>query len=196
MKCDIKKFFASVDHEILKNIMTLQIENKNIVSLLENVIDSFQEKGKTNVGLPLGNLTSQLLVNIYLNELDQFVKHKLKFKYYLRYADDFVLFSRNKKELENLIPIIQNFLQNKLKLTLHPDKVFIKTLSSGVDFLGWVHFPHHRTLRTSTKRRMFRSLERNPENESLQAYLWLLRHGNAYELSEKIKKCFANCGEK
>ncbi len=186
LKCDIRKFFASIDHKILKSILALHLEDENAIKLLGNIIDSFYEKDKSGVGLPLGNLTSQLLVNIYLNEFDQFVKHKLKAKYYLRYADDFVFFSQNEKELKDLIPTVADFLQSKLKLELHPDKVFIKTLSSGVDFLGWVHFPHHRTLRTSTKRRMFRNIRKNPENESLQSYLGMLGHGNTYSLSKKI----------
>ena len=90
--------------------------------------------------MPLGNLTSQFFANIYLNEFDQFVKHNLKVKYYIRYADDFVILSEDKKYLEDLILKINNFLKNSLKLQMHPDKVFIKTLSSGVDFLGWVNF--------------------------------------------------------
>lgn len=188
LKCDIKKFFASIDHKILKNILASHIEDRNVIDLLENVVDSFHEKDKNGVGLPLGNLTSQLLVNIYMNEFDQFVKHKLKTKYYLRYADDFVFFSQDQKELENLIPAVADFLQSKLRLTLHPDKVFIKTLSSGVDFLGWVHFSRHMTLRTATRKRMFRKLKENSKEESLQSYLGMLGHGNGYGLGEKIKE--------
>lgn len=188
LKCDIKKFFASIDHKILKNILASQIEDKNVIKLLEKVIDSFHEKDKNGIGLPLGNLTSQLLVNIYMNEFDQFIKHKLKAKYYLRYVDDFVFFSQNKRELKDLIPTVADFLQSKLKLELHPDKVFIKTLSSGVDFLGWVHFPHHRTLRTTTKRRMFRNIGKNLKNESLQSYLGMLGHGNSNNIKDELRK--------
>ncbi|HCY18108.1 TPA: hypothetical protein DHT42_02855 [Candidatus Nomurabacteria bacterium] len=137
--------------------------------------------------MPLGNLTSQLLVNVYMNEFDQFVKHKLRVKYYIRYADDFVVLSDSKNYLENLLPKINDFLNESLKLSLHPDKVFIKTIASGVDFLGWVHFPKHRVLRTTTKRRMLKKLKDNPKNETLQSYLGLLKHGNAYKLSKIIK---------
>ena len=101
LKCDIKKFFANINHDILKNILASYISDKDILWLLGRVIDSFEAKPKT--GLPLGNLTSQLFVNIYMNEFDQFVKHKLKQKHYIRYADDFVFLSDNK---ENLIYII------------------------------------------------------------------------------------------
>jgi hypothetical protein len=139
-------------------------------------------------GLPLGNLTSQLLVNIYMNEFDQFVKHKLKVKYYVRYADDFVFLSQNREELENIVPIISEFLSEKLKLTIHPKKIFIKTLASGVDFLGWVHFTHHRVLRTSTKWRMFRKLEESHKEETLASYFGMLGHGNGHKLVNKIKR--------
>ncbi|KKP64110.1 MAG: RNA-directed DNA polymerase (Reverse transcriptase) [Candidatus Nomurabacteria bacterium GW2011_GWF2_35_12] len=122
-----------------------------------------------------------------MNEFDQFVKHKLRVKYYIRYADDFVVLSDSKNYLENLLPKINDFLNESLKLSLHPDKVFIKTIASGVDFLGWVHFPKHRVLRTTTKRRMLKKLKDNPKNETLQSYLGLLKHGNAYKLSKIIK---------
>lgn len=135
LKCDIKKFFASVDHTILPTILARYIPDKNILWLLEKVISSFHST-ESGVGLPLGNLTSQLFCNIYMNEFDQFVKHKLKAKYYIRYADDFVLLSQDRNWLEEQILPIRNFLDKKLCLTLHPDKLFIKTLGSGIDFLG------------------------------------------------------------
>jgi hypothetical protein len=137
-------------------------------------------------GLPLGNLTSQLLVNIYMNEFDQFVKRKLKVKYYIRYADDFVVLSEDKKYLQTILEKMEEFLENKLKLQMHPDKVYIKTIASGVDFLGWVQFPEHRVLRTSTKRRMLKNVKNNPKPETIQSYLGLLKHGNAYELSKHL----------
>jgi retron-type reverse transcriptase len=188
LKCDIKKFFANIDHKILEQILAKHIKDENISWLLFQVIDSFYPIGKTyGVGLPLGNLTSQLLVNIYMNEFDQFVKHKLKVKYYIRYADDFVVFSQDKKYLENILAQMRIFLENDLKLNMHPDKIFIKTIFSGVDFLGWVNFPRHRVLRTATKNRMFRNLENNSKKETVQSYLGLLGHGNTYKLRGNIK---------
>ncbi len=181
LKCDIKKFFANIDHEILKRILERNIGDKNILWLLSRVIDSFPK------GLPLGNLTSQLLVNVYMNEFDQFIKRELKVKYYIRYADDFVILSEDKNYLENLLIQISNFLKQKLELQLHPNKVFIKTLASGVDFLGWVHFPKHRILRTSTKKRMLKNLKENAKEESRQSYLGMLKHGNTYKLHKKLK---------
>ena len=81
LKCDIKKFFASIDHTILKQILHKHIDDRDAVGLLENIIDSFHTVGTSDKGLPLGNLTSQLLVNVYMNVFDQFVKHQLKQKY-------------------------------------------------------------------------------------------------------------------
>ena len=83
---------------------------------------------------------------------------------------------------------MSQYFEKQLKLFLHPDKVFIKTLASGVDFLGWVHFPHHRILRTATKRRMFRRLKQKHTKETLASYLGMLKHGNGYKIVKRIKK--------
>ena len=187
LKCDIKKFFASINQEILisvleKNFTRLSYDNLNdLMVLLKEVIFSFRPSG-----LPLGNLTSQIFANIYLNELDQFIKHNLKIKYYIRYADDFVILSEDKKYLEGLILKINNFLKNSLKLQMHPDKVFIKTLSSGVDFLGWINFSDHKVLRTKTKNRMFKKIKNNPSFETLNSYLGLIKHGNTFKIKENL----------
>jgi len=192
LKCDIKKFFANIDHEILKSILVKHIQDRDILWLLNQVIDSFESKHiyamaeMRKVGLPLGNLTSQLLVNIYMNEFDQFVKRELKVKYYIRYADDFVILQNSRISLEELLPKISQFLKEELKLELHPNKVSIETIAPGIDFLGWVHFPRHRVLRTSTKRRMLKNLKHNPKEESLQSYLGMLGHGNGYKLKKRL----------
>lgn len=185
LKCDIRKFFASVDHGILQGILKRSIPDENIMGLLECVIRSF-ESSASGKGLPLGNLTSQPFANVYLNDLDQYVKHTLKARHYIRYADDFVLLSEDRRTLEETLPLIDNFLREKLKLELHPDKVFISTLAAGVDFLGWLHFPDHRVLRTSTKRRMMKRLKETSSSETVQSYLGLLRHGNAYNITKRI----------
>ncbi len=186
LKCDIKKFFASIDHAVLKQTLQEYILNEQILWLLNQIIDSVYST-KPGVGLPLGNLTSQLLVNIYMNKFDQFAKHKLKAKYYIRYADDFVLLSDNRQKLENLIPEINDFLNKQLKLTLHPNKVYIKTMASGVDFLGWVHFPDHRVLRTTTKRRLLKNVQKSDASENtIQSYLGLLGHGNTFKLKQAV----------
>lgn len=110
LKCDIRKFFASIDQRILIGIVDGRIQNKDIVELISKIVKSFHST-VSGVGVPLGNLTSQLLVNIYMNEFDQFMKHKIKAKFYIRYADDFVIFSQNRSWLESLIPQIQDFLK-------------------------------------------------------------------------------------
>lgn len=180
LKGDIKKFFASIDQEILIQILEKHLADKNTLNLLKIVIKSFPQ------GLPLGNLTSQLLVNIYLNEFDQLVKHKLKAKYYIRYADDFVLMSTDKQYLQDLLFPINQFLNQQLKLSLHPNKVFLQTLASGVDFLGWVHFTNHRVLRTATKKRMLKRIKASPKPETIQSYVGMLGWGDGWKLREQI----------
>lgn len=184
LKCDIRKFFASVDQAALFDILKKYIPDEDILALLQEIVGSFCSTA-LGKGLPLGNLTSQLLVNIYMNKFDQFAKHTLKAKYYIRYADDFVIFSEDQYRLGTLIPRISEFLESQMKLKLHPDKVSIKTLASGMDFLGWVHFPDHRVLRTATKRRMMRRLSIADSSETRNSYLGLLRHGNSYKLQRE-----------
>ena len=123
-----------------------------------------------------------------MNEFDQCIKHKLKAKYYVRYADDFIFMSTDQTWLEGLIPRIAQFLDERLILSLHPDKVYIKTLASGVDFLGWVHFQDHRVLRTVTKKRMFRNIKlQEGKDATVQSYFGLLRHGNTKKLQQRVE---------
>ncbi len=186
LKGDIRKCFASVNQTVLMSILKRRIFDVDVLWLLEKVIGSF-DPSMTGIGLPLGNLTSQLLINIYLNEFDQFMKHQVKAKYYIRYADDFVIFSQDKEALKKILTLVDAFLQLNLRLKLHPDKVSIKTLSSGVDFLGWVHFSRHQVLRTVTKKRMLRRLvETKGKKEVLASYVGLLSHGNGYSLMSEI----------
>jgi len=206
LKCDIRKFFANIDHAVLMEVLGEYISDKKILSLVGNIVGSFSS-GTSNVsstsnvagasgipnlsdicrkGLPLGNLTSQILVNIYMNEFDQFAKHHLCAKNYIRYADDFVFLSTNRQWLEITLREMELFLKNRLKLQLHPDKVFIKTLASGVDFLGWIHFPNHRVLRNATKRRMIKRVDANPKDATIASYLGLLKHGNGHSLEQQI----------
>mgnify|MGYP001558791788 CR=1 FL=1 len=185
LKCDIKKFFANIDHEVLLKILEKHIDDEEVVGLIREIVGSFYSV-RPGVGLPLGNLTSQLLVNIYMNEFDRHIKHNLKIKYYIRYADDFVIFSENKNFLAKLIPKVQSFLSEKLRLELHPNKVFIKTLGSGVDFLGWVNFTDHRVLRTATKRRMLARLAFDSRPEVLSSYLGLMKYGNTSKIRSNL----------
>lgn len=184
LKCDIKKFFANIDHQILIKILERHIDDEEILWLLNKVISSFHTEHK-NVGLPLGNLTSQLLVNVYMHEFDMFMKQELRVKYYMRYADDFVILSDNKDYLNDLLLKIDDFLRTKLKLNLHENKVYVKTYASGVDFLGWTHFPHHRQLRTTTKRKIIRKLKGYPKQQTVASYRGLLGHGDTYNLKKR-----------
>lgn len=205
LKCDVRKFFASIDHQILFNILGQYIPDEDIMWLVKEIVGSFHSIGAkyliqgpaldNAVGLPLGNLTSQLFVNIYLNEFDQFVKHKLKAKWYIRYADDFVILHQDRSILEIILKEISLFLNEKLHLRLHPDKISIETFSSGIDFLGWSHFPTHSVLRTATKKRMFRNIEMRKCSgdegrleATMRSYLGMLSHGNGYELSGRISR--------
>ena len=184
LKCDIRKFFANIDHAVLLAILRSYIPDAETLSLLREVVGSFSSTAP-GMGLPLGNLTSQLFVNVYMNEFDQFMKHKLKAKHYIRYADDFVIFSSNREWLKIILPEMDAFLRNNLKLTMHPEKIFMKTAASGVDFLGWVHFPDRRVLRTAAKRRMIARIASHPTNETIASYRGLLQHGNAHGLQIK-----------
>lgn len=125
-----------------------------------------------------------MFANIYLNKLDQFVKHQLKIKYYIRYTDDFVIVLDKTDNLQSLIPRIKNFLSQKLKLKLHPDKIITRKLRQGIDFLGYVVLPHYRVLRTRTKKRMLKRLNQ----KNLPSYLGLLKHCKGYKLANGIRE--------
>lgn len=194
LKLDVRKFFASIDHSVLKSHLARSIDDADALWLLGQIIDSFATK--PDVGLPLGNLTSQVLVNIYMNAFDQFVKHRLKAKYYIRYADDFVILSEDRSWLQSILPRISGFLREHLCLELHPNKIFLQSFTSGVDYLGWVHFPQHRVLRTKTKQRMMRRVFEHPSTKTIQSYLGLLRHGQTIRLRKEIEDIYwliSNC---
>ena len=200
LKCDIFKFFASVDHGILLGILARHVKDKDTLRLLAAIIGSFNTERTPGKGLPIGNLTSQLFANIYMNEFDQFIKHELKVKDYVRYTDDFVIVSDNIEYLWLLLPKIQKFLGDALALSLHPSKITIRKFSQGIDFLGYVILPHHIRLRTKTKRRLQHKLgDRNAHymlgaitsqslNQSWQSYLGVLSHSNSYKLAQKLIK--------
>lgn len=189
-KCDIKKFFASVDHKILLNLLEEEIENKEIIWLLSEVINSFSSDFGLGKGIPLGNLTSQIFANIYLNELDQFVKCSMKLRFYLRYCDDFVLLSEDRNYLYRCTSTLKQFLGTNLNLELHPKKLILRKLTCGVDFLGYIVLPHYRLPRTKTLRRMFKRLKTNPNEQSLQSYLGYISHANSWSVANQLKNQF------
>jgi retron-type reverse transcriptase len=202
LKCDIHQFFASVDHDILLGILEKRLKDEKAIALLREIVESFTAKDPTifgHSGIPIGNLTSQLFANIYLNEFDQFIKQKLKIKRYVRYTDDFVIVAGSYEELEGVLLPIRSFLKEQLHLELHPRKVTIRKYRQGIDFLGYVLLPHHRVLRTRAKRRIVRKLRervaahkaglitKESVEQSLQSYLGVLSHANCYRLSQDFQ---------
>ncbi|MBI2007253.1 MAG: group II intron reverse transcriptase domain-containing protein [Candidatus Blackburnbacteria bacterium] len=199
LKCDIRKFFHSMDHEILIDLLRKKIKDENILWLLAEVVNSFHSELGKRKGIPLGNLTSQIFANIYLNEFDQFIKHKLKTRYYLRYADDFLILSPDKPELLQYIDILKSFLLDNLDLELHPKKIIARKYTQGIDFLGYVVFPYHCLPRTKIKRRILKRLKMKTAelktgkiseesfNQTMQSYLGFLLHANSYNLAQKLK---------
>lgn len=156
--------------------------------------ENFSEKR----GLPIGNLTSQIFANIFLDKFDWFIKKQLKIKYYFRYADDFVIIDSNPEYLKNIVNLVKSFLNTNLGLKLHPQKTEIRKFRQGIDFLGYVILPYYITLRTKTKKRMFRKIKLNKEkldkgltseesfNQSLQSYYGALKHCNGYKLKRQL----------
>ena len=132
LKADIKHYFQEVDNEILIKIIKRKISDEKVIWLVGEIFGN-GGGGRTGIGMPLGNLTSQFFANVYLNKLDYFVKHKLKAKYYIRYVDDFVILHSSKKQLEIWLSQINNFLKRELKLEIHPEKSRIISLSRGID---------------------------------------------------------------
>lgn len=203
LKCDIRKYFASINHKILLSILERKIKDKSYLNLLRLIIDSFHSDRTVDVsnkkGVPIGNLTSQHFANIYLNELDQFMKHNLKVKYYIRYADDFIMLSDSLEYLERLIQPLKEFLNKQLDLELYDEKIIFRKFSSGIDFLGYVVFPHHTLPRTKTKRRLIRiirsrikdfkegKISKETLNQVIQSYLGYLKHANSYKFTQELK---------
>lgn len=196
LKCDVKKFFDSIDQNILFTLLRNKIQGESALWLMHKIIQSFKKtKGK---GLPLGNVTSQLFANIYLNELDWHIKRTLKIKYYLCYCDDFIILSEGKDYLFKTIKEIKRFLGQDLRLCLHEKKITIRKYRQGIDFLGYVVRPHYKILRTKTKRRIFKKLtkgkyllERGDLSQesfaqSLQSYLGVLKHCKGFKIKRKI----------
>jgi retron-type reverse transcriptase len=197
LKADIKKYFDNVDHEILIKILKRNIKDEKLIWLTKQIMKNF--KTKTNgKGIPLGNYTSQFFANVYLNDLDYFVKHKLKVKYYIRYVDDFVILHKNKKSLEKYKNKIDLFLKN-LKLELHPDKSNINPLRNGIIFLGYRIFGKYKLLRKTNLRKFKRNFNKIISSiskindleiihNSLHGWFGYAMWANTYKFRKKIMK--------
>ncbi len=156
LKADIRKYFENINHEILISIVSRKIADHKVIWLIRKILENSSSQSR---GMPLGNLTSQFFANVYLNELDWFIKSTLKVKYYLRYVDDFVILERDKKKLEFCKKAIDVFLKENLRIELHPDKSKILCLGDSIIFLGFRVFFYHKLLKKSNLRKMKNTLQ-------------------------------------
>ena len=154
LKADIKKYFDTVNHNILLEILKRKIKDKELLFLLRNILSNHESK-ESGKGMPLGNLTSQFLANVYLNELDQFVKKQLRAKYYIRYVDDFIILHNDKRTLSCYKEKLEKFLNDNLSLKLNQDKSRIEPLTRGIQFLGFRTFYHHKILKKKSTSRIY-----------------------------------------
>lgn len=159
LKADISKYFPSIDHGVIKKLVRRTIRCPDTLWLLDHIIDSAPSDPLRPRGLPIGNLTSQLLANIYLNELDHFVKETLRVRHYLRYMDDFVILAEGKRRLWEIRREVELFLDQRLGLALNP-KTDIFPARSGVDFIGYRIWPGRRRLRRASVTAMRRRVRR------------------------------------
>ena len=204
LKADIKHYFQEVDNSILINLLRKKINDEKTISLIRKILDNktiserererLDESFTHDNGMPLGNLTSQFFANIYLNELDYFVKHKLKAKYYIRYVDDFIILHHSKEQLKEWKKKIEEFLNAELRLELHPQKSKITSLSQGIDFVGFRNFYHFKLLRKRNIRNMERKIKLFNENlivkdkllESFQGWQAYAKWADSYKLRKEI----------
>jgi len=196
LKADIKHYFDNVDHQTLLNIIARRIKDNNVLWLTKIILDNYNS-GLPGKGMPLGNWTSQFLANIYLNELDQYIKHKLKAKQYIRYVDDFIIIHRSKEKLKTHEAQIKEFLQ-KLKLQLHPDKCKIIPLKQGISFLGFRTFYHHKLILQRNLRKIInrlkemleqykmKSIDASDINETLHGWNAYAKQANTHKLRTKL----------
>lgn len=214
LKCDIKKYFPSIDHAILKQIIRKKIADQKILWLIDTIIDNSNPQDQVidyfpgddlltpaerRRGLPIGNLTSQFFANVYLNDFDHFVKEQLHCPAYLRYVDDSVTLHNDKAFLHDVKWSMGEYLAG-LRVKLHPNKCHIFLSELGVDFLGYRVFPTHRKLRMSNALRFRRRLKKMAEkyrkgcitlpevNASIQSWLGHARFADTYQLRRSIFK--------
>lgn len=201
LKCDIRKYFDTVNHEILLELFKKEIKDEKVLWLIKVILDNHSSDVEGR-GMPLGNLTSQFFANVYLNELDQFVKHKLRAKYYIRYVDDFAILHENQQVLEEYKEKIDQFLVFELMLSLHPDKSKIMTLKRGINFLGFRLFYHHKLLRRKNVNKFHikylklkyayskDEINREEIREKVDGWLAYASHGNTYKYRKELLKDF------
>ncbi|MBD5400162.1 reverse transcriptase [bacterium] len=182
LQCDISKFYPSIRHDIMKKIIRKKISDKRMLALLDDIITS----AGGDVGMPIGNLTSQWMGNLYLNELDIFVKHHLRARHYIRYCDDFCIFANDTRELARYRDEIAEFIRDNLDL--HFSKAFIKPTAVGVNFIGYRHFANHIVLTRVGARKMRRRIQSVINNAEISACM----RGRIASLSGWLGWC---CGQ-
>ncbi len=179
LKLDIRKFYPSVDHDILKQLLRRKIKDRDLLWLLDNIIDSAE-------GLPIGNYLSQYFANFYLSYFDHWIKQEKNVKYYFRYADDLVILSDNKPYLHQLLHDIRKYLQRHLKLTLKGNYKVFPVASHGIDFVGYVFRHTHILLRKSIKQNFARMIARRKNRASIASYYGWAKHCNSVHLLKKL----------
>ena len=201
LKADIKHYFETVDHDILFRILNKKIHDEKVLWLISIILSNHSTTAPSK-GMPLGNLTSQFFANVYLNELDQFVKHTLKAEHYIRYVDDFVILDQSRYLLKTYEQKISLFLQEKLALELHPHKSKIIPLERGVHFLGFRIFYHYRLIRKKNMRKSHQRfqqlqewykeglLDREKVIEYLEGWLAFVSHANTYKYRRRLLQWF------
>jgi len=195
LKCDIKKYFQSIDHEVLKKLLDNKFKDPQLKWLLDTIIDSSNDTGK---GIPIGSLTSQHFANFYLNQLDHYIKDELAVKGYIRYMDDFLLFGNDKGELHLLKAKIEFFLARHLRLRLKEKATIIAPVHVGIPFLGFRIFPGYIRLKKENKKRSLKKLKRRLEEfrqgtiseekyaQSLMSITEYLKIGKTYHLRRSV----------
>ena len=194
IKADIHHYFQSIDHEVLKQEVRRYISDKAVLKLLDHIID---HNGiyPDGVGIPVGNLTSQLFANVYLNILDHYIKHNLHVHYYIRYMDDFIILGEDPAELKELLRQIDAFIEERLRLHLNP-KTTIIAAKNGVDFVGYRHFPAFRILRKGATRRIKKLLHAFETGEvdeelfdrSIESRIGHAKHADTFNLCAELRQ--------
>jgi RNA-directed DNA polymerase len=179
LKIDIKKFYPNIDHDILKSLLRRKLKDKELLWLLDEIIDSTD-------GLPIGNYLSQYFANFYLSYFDHWIKETMQVKYYCRYADDMVFLSDNKSYLHKLLIAIKIYMTNNLKLTLKENYQIFPVDSRGIDFVGYVFYHTHTRLRKSIKQNFARMLANNKNPKSIASYNGWASHCNSKNLLKKL----------
>ncbi len=179
LKLDIRKFYPSVDHDILKGLLRRKLKDPDLLWLLDEIIDSAP-------GLPIGNYLSQYFANFYLTYFDHWLKENKQVKYYFRYADDIVILSPDKPYLHALLNEIKTYLNDNLKLQVKGNYQVFPVADRGIDFVGYRFYHSHTLLRKSIKQSFARMLKRRRNPASTASYLGWLKHCNSRNLINKL----------